>query len=131
MPNDLHGIARCPVSINLKPSSRVAPEDIQSETDLKASGAFKVLHEAMPRLRKANGSSIVFYLAVAVQIGFKLHTMISSTKGAVEGQARALATELPPKVRVNFIAASLTDTPLPKTCSIPTKNMRQMPTIIH
>ncbi len=40
------------------------------------------------------------------------HTSIASAKGAVEGFARALAAELAPKVRVNVIAPSLTDTPL-------------------
>jgi NAD(P)-dependent dehydrogenase (short-subunit alcohol dehydrogenase family) len=40
------------------------------------------------------------------------HTSIASAKGAVEGFTRALAAELAPRVRVNAIAPSLTDTPL-------------------
>jgi NAD(P)-dependent dehydrogenase (short-subunit alcohol dehydrogenase family) len=40
------------------------------------------------------------------------HASIASAKGAVEGLTRSLAAELAPRVRVNAIAPSLTDTPL-------------------
>jgi len=112
LPGELHGIAYCPGSINLKPFSRVTPEDIKQETDLHVTGAFRVIQEVLPRLRKTTGSSIVLFSTVAVQTGFKFHTVVSSVKGAVEGLTRALAAELAPKVRVNCIAPSLTDTPL-------------------
>jgi 3-oxoacyl-[acyl-carrier protein] reductase len=36
----------------------------------------------------------------------------SAAKGAIEGFAKALAAEYAPKIRVNVIAPSLTDTPL-------------------
>jgi NAD(P)-dependent dehydrogenase (short-subunit alcohol dehydrogenase family) len=36
-------------------------------------------------------------------------------KGAIEGLTRALAAELAPRIRVNAIAPSLTDTPLAAT----------------
>ena len=48
----------------------------------------------------------------AVHKGLPYHTSISAAKGAVEGFARSLASELAPKIRVNVIAPSLTDTPL-------------------
>jgi NAD(P)-dependent dehydrogenase (short-subunit alcohol dehydrogenase family) len=38
--------------------------------------------------------------------------MVSASKGAIEGLTKALAAELSPKVRVNCIAPSLTNTPL-------------------
>ena len=38
--------------------------------------------------------------------------MVSSSKGAIEGLTRALSAELAPKIRVNAVAPSLTDTPL-------------------
>jgi len=47
-----------------------------------------------------------------VKIGLPFHTIVSSSKGAIEGFTRALAAELAPKIRVNCIAPSLTDTPL-------------------
>ena len=40
------------------------------------------------------------------------HTSISASKSALEGFARSLAAELAPRVAVNCIAPSLTDTPL-------------------
>jgi NAD(P)-dependent dehydrogenase (short-subunit alcohol dehydrogenase family) len=40
------------------------------------------------------------------------HASIASAKGAVEGLTRSLAAELAPRVRVNAVAPSLTDTPL-------------------
>jgi NAD(P)-dependent dehydrogenase (short-subunit alcohol dehydrogenase family) len=40
------------------------------------------------------------------------HTSVAAAKGAVEGFAKALAAEYAPKLRVNVIAPSLTDTPL-------------------
>ena len=40
------------------------------------------------------------------------HASISAAKGAVEGLTRALAAEFAPKIRVNAVSPSLTDTPL-------------------
>ena len=37
---------------------------------------------------------------------------MATSKGAIEGLTRSLAAELAPKIRVNAIAPSLTDTPL-------------------
>ncbi len=52
------------------------------------------------------------FSTVAVQTGFPFHSIVSASKGAIEGLARALAAELAPGIRVNVIAPSLTDTPL-------------------
>jgi NAD(P)-dependent dehydrogenase (short-subunit alcohol dehydrogenase family) len=52
---------------------------------------------------------------VAVQTGFNFHSLVASSKGAVEGLTRALAAEFAPKIRVNCIAPSITDTPLAGT----------------
>ena len=40
------------------------------------------------------------------------HASVAASKGALEGLARSLAAEWAPKVRVNVIAPSITDTPL-------------------
>jgi NAD(P)-dependent dehydrogenase (short-subunit alcohol dehydrogenase family) len=45
-------------------------------------------------------------------MGMPFHTSIAAAKGAVESFAKALAAEYAPKIRVNVIAPSLTDTPL-------------------
>jgi 3-oxoacyl-[acyl-carrier protein] reductase len=47
-----------------------------------------------------------------VQQGMPFHASIAAAKGAVEGLTRSLAAEWAPKIRVNAIAPSLTDTPL-------------------
>ena len=47
---------------------------------------------------------------MAVQTGFANHGAIAAAKGGIEGLTRALAAELAPKVRINCLAPSLTDT---------------------
>lgn len=42
------------------------------------------------------------------------HASIASAKGAIEGLTRSLAAEFAPKIRVNAIAPSLTETGLAK-----------------
>ena len=62
--------------------------------------------------KSALPSSIVLFSTVAVQTGMPFHASIASAKGAIEGLTRSLAAELAPRIRVNAIAPSLTDTPL-------------------
>jgi len=50
-----------------------------------------------------------------VQTGFNFHSLVASSKGAVEGLTKALAAEFAPKIRVNCIAPSITNTPLAGT----------------
>lgn len=66
----------------------------------------------MDRLKKADGASIVLFSTVAVKIGLPFHTSIAMAKGAVEGLTRSLAAEFAPRIRVNAIAPSLTNTRL-------------------
>ena len=40
------------------------------------------------------------------------HASVAASKGAIEGLTRSLAAEFAPKIRVNFIAPSLTNTPM-------------------
>ena len=54
-------------------------------------------------------SSILLYSTIAVKQGFINHTIISTAKGAIEGLTTSLAAEFAPKIRVNCIAPSLTD----------------------
>ena len=75
-------------------------------------GAIKVIQTILPHLKKSSSASIVFFSTVAVQSGFNFHTQVAASKGAIEGLTRSLAAELAPKIRVNAIAPSLTDTPL-------------------
>ncbi len=115
LPEALHGMAYCPGSISLKPFARIKPEDFARDYDLQVIGAVKTIQAALPSLKKAEAASIVLFSTVAVQSGFNFHTLVSASKGAVEGLAKALAAELAPKIRVNAIAPSITDTPLAAT----------------
>jgi NAD(P)-dependent dehydrogenase (short-subunit alcohol dehydrogenase family) len=81
---------------------------------LQVLGAVNTIQSILPQLKATKNASIVFFSTVAVQKGFNFHSLVSSSKGAIEGLTRALAAELAPIIRVNAIAPSLTDTPLAK-----------------
>ena len=68
-----------------------------------------------PKMKRADGASVVLFSTVAVQTGMGFHSSIAASKGAIEGLTRSLAAEFAmQKIRVNCIAPSLTDTPLAK-----------------
>jgi len=112
IPEHLDGLAYCPGSILLKPFARIKPEEFQKDYELQVIGAIKVIQQALPALKKSDSASIVLFSTVAVQTGFPYHSLVASSKGAIEGLTRSLAAELAPHIRVNCIAPSLTDTPL-------------------
>lgn len=112
LPEVLDGLVYCPGLINLKPFTRLSPDDFISDYKLQVAGAVKVIQQVIPHLKRSESASIVLFSTVAVQTGFNFHTVVSSSKGAIEGLMRALAAELAPKIRVNCIAPSITDTPL-------------------
>lgn len=111
LPEEIHGLAYCPGTINLKPFHRFSDDDFIEDYKLQVVGATKVLRQLLPRLKKSNGS-VVLFSTVAVQQGFDFHAQVSASKGAIEGLTRALSAELAPNIRVNAVAPSLTDTPL-------------------
>lgn len=104
----------CPGTINLKSFSRIGPEEFIADYRLQLVGAVKVIQACLPKLKNAASSSVVLFSTVAVQTGFPFHSLVASSKGAVEGFTKALAAEFAPKIRVNCIAPSITDTPLAK-----------------
>lgn len=112
LPDELSGIIYCPGSINLRPFERIKPADFESDYKLQVIGAIKIIQAVLPKLKKAENASIVLFSTVAVQSGFPFHTQVAASKGAIEGLTKALAAEYAPKIRVNCIAPSLTDTPL-------------------
>lgn len=112
LPTELDGIVYCPGAIELKPFARISPSDFTDDFNLQVLGAIKVVQSCLPRLKKGNLPSILFFSTVAVQAGFNFHSQVAVSKGAIEGLTRALAAELAPTIRVNAIAPSLTDTPL-------------------
>ena len=112
IPEKLDGLVYCPGSILLKPFNRLKTEEFIEDMQLQLVGAVKVLQQAYPSLARGNQSSVILFSSLAAGTGLKFHTLVSSTKGALEGFGRALAAEWAPQIRVNVIAPSLTDTPL-------------------
>lgn len=112
LPEQVDGVVYCPGSINLKPFERIKPEEFEIDYKLQVTGFIKILQFVLPRLKKSTNASIVLFSTVAVQTGFTFHSQVSASKGAIEGLTKALAAEFAPKIRVNCIAPSLTNTPL-------------------
>jgi 3-oxoacyl-[acyl-carrier protein] reductase len=108
----LDGVVYCPGTIKLKPFHRLSANDFLQDFEINLLGAVKVIQQALPLLKKAEQASIVLFSTVAVQQGMVFHSSVAASKGAVEGFARSLAAELAPKIRVNVIAPSITNTPL-------------------
>jgi len=115
LPEQIDGLVYCPGKINLKPFSRIKTEDFLLDYQVQVIGAIKIIQALLPKLKKAPSSSIVLFSTVAVQTGFPFHSIVASSKGAIEGLTRALAAELAPTIRVNCIAPSIIDTPLAGT----------------
>lgn len=107
---EIDGLVYFPGSITLKPFRSLKKMDFQSDFELNVLGAINSLHYYLPKLR--TGASIVFMSTVAVQTGMPYHSSVAVSKGAIEGLTRALAAEFAPKIRVNCIAPSLTQTKL-------------------
>ena len=112
LPSSIDGMAYCPGSISLGPIRGVKPEAMVDDFRLNVVGAVKCLQAALPAMKAAEKSSLVMFSTVAVTQGLPMHSSVAAAKGAVEGLARSLAAELAPRIRVNCIAPSLTDTPL-------------------
>ena len=112
LPDTIQGVVYCPGTINLKPFARITPNDFTQDFNLQVGGAIKVIQAALPALKNSGKGSIVLFSTVAVQLGLNFHTQVATSKGAIEGLAKALSAELAPTIRVNCIAPSLTDTPL-------------------
>jgi 3-oxoacyl-[acyl-carrier protein] reductase len=111
-PEVIDGLVYLPGSINLRPFKGLKLEAFESDLQINFIGLVKVIQAVLPNLTASNQSSIVLFSSVAASMGMPFHTSVAASKGAIEGFAKALAAEYAPKIRVNVIAPSLTDTPL-------------------
>ena len=115
LPDQIHGFVYAPGTINLKPFGRLSQADFQNDFQINVLAAVGVLQAILPKLKRAEGASVVFFSTVAVQTGMGFHSSVAVSKGAIEGLTRSLAAEFAmQKIRVNCVAPSLTDTPLAK-----------------
>lgn len=115
VPPVLDGFVYFPGSITLKPFHRLTAEDFLNDFRINCLGAVAALQAALPALKASPAASVVLFSSVAVAQGLPFHASIAAAKGAVEGLVLSLAAELAPKIRVNAIAPSLTNTPLAGT----------------
>lgn len=113
LPDIVHGLVYCPGTIILKPFQRLTIADFRKDLEINLLGAVKVIQGCLKKMKKSPaGVSIVLFSTVAVKVGMPFHASVASAKAAVEGLTRSLAAEFAPRIRVNAIASSLTDTPL-------------------
>ena len=106
----IDGLVYCPGSINLKPFRALKKQDFLDDLELNVLGAIKAIQAYTSNLQQSKKPSIVLFSTVAVQTGMPFHSSVSISKGAIEGLTKALAAEFSPKIRVNCIAPSLTQT---------------------
>ena len=111
--DDVKGIAYCVGSIDLKPLKLIKEEYFHKCMKLNLYSAVEIIKSYQDTLKKNNGA-IVFFSTVAAQRGFTNHSIIASTKAAVEGLTVSLAAEFAPYIRVNCIAPSLTNSKIAK-----------------
>lgn len=112
LPTIIDGLVYCPGSINLRPFKGLKPEAFETDLQINFISLVKVIQSVLPNLLVSEQASIVAFSSVAATMGMPFHTSVAASKGAIEGFAKALAAEYAPKIRVNVIAPSLTDTPL-------------------
>ncbi|MDJ0783430.1 MAG: SDR family oxidoreductase [Desulfosarcinaceae bacterium] len=113
LPATINGLVYCPGTVRLKPLRALKESDFTADFQLNVMGAVAAIKAGLSGLKKCDsGGSIVLFSSVVVQTGMPFHASVACAKGAIEGLARNLAAELAPRIRVNAIAPSLTDTPL-------------------
>ena len=112
LPDSIDALLYCPGSISLKSIQRMDISDFRDDFRINVEGAFNIIKKVLPNLKKGDGASVVFISSVAANSGMTFHSSIAASKAALEGFARSLASELAPRVAVNCIAPSLTNTPM-------------------
>ncbi|MFY0712748.1 SDR family oxidoreductase [Seonamhaeicola sp. NFXS20] len=102
----------CPGSINLKPISRLSIDDFKNDFEINVLSAVKAIQKYLPILKNANAPSILMFSTVATKLGMPFHASIAVAKSGVEGLVKSLGAELAPKVQINAIAPTVTNTQL-------------------
>jgi 3-oxoacyl-[acyl-carrier protein] reductase len=108
----INGLVYFPGTINLKPFHRLTNQDFLNDLEVNVLGAIAIIQKYLNQLKQTENPSIVLISSVAATTGLPFHASIGMAKAALEGLARALAAEFAPKIRVNTVAPSLTQTPL-------------------
>jgi NAD(P)-dependent dehydrogenase (short-subunit alcohol dehydrogenase family) len=110
----INGFIYCVGSIVLKAFQTAKAEDYLNTFNLNVTGAILFIKKLQKQLSENNGS-IVLFSTVAVDRGFNMHSVISTAKGAIQGLTKSLAAEFAPKIRVNCIAPSISQSKMAKS----------------
>ena len=110
--NDLDCLIYCPGSINLKPISTLTIDDFRNDFEINVIGAVRAIKKYLPLLKKSTSASILLFSTVATKLGMPYHASVSVAKSGVDGLVKTLGSELAPKVRINAIAPTITNTDL-------------------
>ena len=102
----------CPGTINLKPISTLSIEDFRKDFEINVIGAVKAIKKYIPLLKKGFNPSILLFSTVATKLGMPYHASVSASKSAIDGIVKTLGAELAPKIRINAIAPTITQTEL-------------------
>jgi NAD(P)-dependent dehydrogenase (short-subunit alcohol dehydrogenase family) len=109
----VNGLIYAVGTLNLRKLERFSEEDFLQDFRVNALGAALAVQAFLPVLKSASDpASVILFSSVAAAQGFKYHTSMGMAKGAVNGLVLSLGAELAPKIRINAIAPSLTETPL-------------------
>ena len=108
----IDSLVYCPGSINLKPISTLSIEDFRNDFELNVIGAVKSIKKYLPLLKKGVNPSILLFSTVATKLGMPYHASVSASKSAIDGTVKTLGAELAPKIRINAIAPTITNTEL-------------------
>ena len=108
----IDSLVYCPGSINLKPISTLSIEDFRNDFELNVIGAVKSIKKYLPHLKKGENPSILLFSTVATKLGMPYHASVSASKSAIDGIVKTLGAELAPKIRINAIAPTITNTEL-------------------
>lgn len=106
------GLIYCPGSINLKPFKRLSLDDFRTDFEINVIGAVRSIQAYESAVVQSENGSIVLFSTVATAMGMPFHASVSTAKSAVEGLMKSVAADLAPKVRVNAIAPTITQTDL-------------------
>lgn len=112
LPEVVDAFVYCPGTINLRPINSLKIQNFQDDMELNFFSLVRSFKAVLPRLQKSSQGVALFFSTVASTTGMPYHASISAAKGAIEAFARSIAAELAPKIRVNVIAPSLSNTEL-------------------
>ena len=102
----------CPGTINLKPISTLTADDFRYDFELNVIGAVKAIKKYLNLLKKSENPSILMFSTVATKLGMPYHSSVSVSKSGIDGLVKTLGAELAPKIRINAIAPTITNTDL-------------------